>query len=436
MLTLKQNRAAFKLSITNLRLWLKNEKGGALPLAALGMTALMGFMGLALDFGYIHRHKRIMQTAADAGAMAGASEIYRNRRTFISGSAQNATDINGFKNGTSTTVVTVSSPPTTGVYTGNQQYVEVNITQELPSYFIKIFGVTSTTVRARAVAGVGARSNNCIYALDPDDEKALTVTSQSRLTANCGIVDNSNKYNAFNVESGSQVAATGISVTGGSNVTSGSGVTPAVNTQQPRQPDPLGYLQPPTYSGCTHSNRVKVSSGTFTLNPGVYCGGIEVASGATVTFAAGLYIIKDNNSGGGLMVGSGSTVRGTGVTFFNTGGDKYRPIEILSGSSADLAAPTSGPWANILFYQDPNAGKPGDVYMNLVQSNIVAKFSGILYFPTQILALATSNSTATLTNSAVIGRTIMVESGSQITVNGVPDGGPGTSPLKRLSLVE
>lgn len=423
-------------TLIGLRTWLNDEEGAALPLAALGMTVLLGFMGLALDFGYMYRHRRIMQTAADAGAMAGASEIFRSRRTFVSSSALDATKNNGFTNGSSSTVVTVNSPPATGVYAGNNNYAEVIITQNIPSHFIKVFGVNSTQIRARAVAGVGANSLNCIYALDPDDEKALTVTSQSRLTANCGIVDNSNAYNAFNVESGSRVDATSISVTGGSNVTSGSGISPAANTGSPRQPDPLGYLQPPAIGACTHNGRVKVSSGTFTLNPGVYCGGIEVASGATVTFNPGLYILKADNNSGGLMVGSGSNVKGTGVTFFNTGGEKYRPIEILSGSSADLAAPTSGPWANLLFYQDPNAGKPGDVYMNLVQSNIVAKFSGIMYFPTQILAIATSNSNSTLTNAAVVARTIMVESGSRVSVNGIPTGAPGNSPLKRLSLVE
>ncbi|MGH9943142.1 MAG: hypothetical protein ACRD9R_12385, partial [Pyrinomonadaceae bacterium] len=288
-------------------------------------------------------------------------------------------------------------------------------------------------------AGVGARSSNCIYALDPSEEKALTVTSQSRLTASCGIVDDSGAYNAFNVESESRISATSISVTGGSNVTSGSSVSPAPNTQSPPEPDPLGYLQAPSYGGCNHANRYKVSSGTATLNPGVYCGGIEIASGSNVTFRPGLYVLRANNSGGGLEVASGSTVRGTGVTFYNTNDpsykDKYRPILIASGSSADLSAPTTGAMKDILFFQDRNAGKPGEIYMNLIQSNINARFTGVMYFPTQILALAASNSTVTVTG-AVIARTIMIESGSNVIVNGNSSGTPGNTPLKRLSLVE
>jgi hypothetical protein len=428
-------KKTFHVIRREVRRWLTREEGNVLPIAALGMTVLLGFMGLALDFGYLYRHKRIMQTAADAGAMAGASEVYRNKASLVAGSSLGATASNGFTNGSAGVSVTVNNGPASGYYQGNQQYVEVIITQNAPSHFIQVFGITSTLVRARAVAGVGARSANCIYALDPAEEKALTVTSQSRVTASCGIVDNSRAYNAFNIESGSNVAATSISVTGGSNVTSGSGVSPTPMTSVPPEPDPLGYLQPPAFNGCTYNGQVKVSSGTFTLNPGTYCGGIEIASGSTVTFNPGLYYIKDDGDKGGFLVASGSSVKGTGVTFFNTGGEKYRPIEIMSGSSADLAAPTSGPWANILFYQDRNAGKPGDKYMNLIQSNIVAKFKGIMYFPTQILGLATSNSTVTVTGS-IIARTILVESGSNVIVHGDGSGQPGNSPLKRLSLVE
>lgn len=206
-------------------------------------------------------------------------------------------------------------------------------------------------------------------------------------------------------------------------------------TQSPPEPDPLGYLQPPSYSGCTHNGRVKVSSGTVSLNPGTYCGGIEIASGSTVTFNPGLYIVKADSNDGGLLVASGSSVKGTGVTFFNTGGEKYKPIELMSGSSADFSAPTSGQWKDILFYQDRTAGKPGNVYYNRIQSNIVAKFVGIMYFPTQILDLATSGSTVTITG-AVVARMINIDSGSNVIVKGDGSGQPGNSPLKKLSLVE
>ena len=50
------------------------EQGSALLLTAGMMVVLMGFMGLALDVGSLYLHRRVMQTAADAGALGGHDE--------------------------------------------------------------------------------------------------------------------------------------------------------------------------------------------------------------------------------------------------------------------------------------------------------------------------------------------------------------------------
>lgn len=420
--------------------WRGNEKGTVTVMVVALLAVFVGFIGLALDSGFLFRHLRVMQTAADAGALAGATEIHRAQPSLVVGaSAQGATVTNGFTNGSNTVVVTVHHPPVSGFYVGNSQYVEVLISQNVPSFFIKILGFASTMVPARAVAGVGPPSRTCIHTLNPTAEKTLSVTSNSVLTApGCNIVDNSNAYNAFNIESGSVFASDSIAVTGGSNVTSGSSATPAPTVGVPPALDPLAQMMFPSYGACTHFG-FKVSSGTFTINPGVYCpsspggsdGGIQIASGATATFTAGMYILVD----GGLQVDSGSTVSGSGVTFFNTstgGGDKFQPIRLKSGSSANFSAPTTGPWANILFFQDRNAGAPGVKYENEISSDIQAVFSGVMYFPTQTLKLATSNSNVTI-NGAIIASIVEVSSTSTVTVNNVFS---GASPLKRLSLVE
>jgi Putative Flp pilus-assembly TadE/G-like len=405
-----------------------NEKGAVLPLFALAMLTMLGMMGLALDFGNFYLQKRHMQSAADAGALAGAAEIYRNRMGSVTGSALSATASNGFTHGSDGVAVTVNRPPANGYYVGNPQFVEVLISRNYPSFILKVFGLASATVPARAVAGAGAKSPNCVLVLHPTEEKALTVTSGSQLIApNCNVYDNSRADDAFNVESMSIVNSGGNFVTGGTNITSGSWAAPEVVTDAPPIPDPLASMPKPTVGACNH-NDFKVSSGTFTLNPGVYCNGIEIASGATATFNPGMYIIKDK----GLKIASGSTVSGAGVTFFNTGTDDYSPISIESGSSADFAAPTTGTWANILFFQDPAVGDPGTEYMNLIQSSIKAKFKGVMYFPTQILALATSNSTVDL-EGAIVANTLMIESGSIVSIN---YSFPGNSPLKRITLVE
>jgi hypothetical protein len=406
------------------------ERGYSLLLATLGMTGVLGFTGMALDFSYYYSRKRVMQTAADAGALAGAHEVFRQKTSYTNSSALAATAANGFTHNSAGVTVTVNHPPTSGYHTGDTQYVEVVVSQPTPSMFLRIFNLDSATITARAVAGKRPfKPAHCIYALNPVEEKTFTVTSQSRLNATCSIQDNGTPYNAFNVESGSTVQATAINVVGGSNITSGSVATPSPSTGMASVADPLASLEPPAVSSCSYNNKYVVSSATATLNPGVYCQGIEIGSGSTVTFNPGLYILKD----GGLLVASQSRVTGAGVTFFNTGGEKYQPIRFESGSFADLSAPTSGQWAGLLFYQDRNAGKPGDKYYNQVASSGLASFIGTMYFPTQYLTLAASNTTTTI-EGMIIASVIEVASNSNVAMSGFPSTMP--PPTSKVTMME
>src|ERR1700733_13915479 len=80
----------------------KSEAGQALILTALGLTVLMGFAGLGIDMGVMRYEKRLQQTAADAAALAGASNLAPNTGVSIGG--QNAAAANGFTdNGGGTT---------------------------------------------------------------------------------------------------------------------------------------------------------------------------------------------------------------------------------------------------------------------------------------------------------------------------------------------
>jgi len=53
----------------------RREAGQALIFTSLALVALMGFAGLAIDVGVMRHEKRLEQTAADAGAIAGASNL-------------------------------------------------------------------------------------------------------------------------------------------------------------------------------------------------------------------------------------------------------------------------------------------------------------------------------------------------------------------------
>src|ERR1700758_366242 len=51
------------------------QAGQALVLTSTALVVLMGFVGLGIDMGMLRYQKRLQQTAADAAAIAGASNL-------------------------------------------------------------------------------------------------------------------------------------------------------------------------------------------------------------------------------------------------------------------------------------------------------------------------------------------------------------------------
>src|SRR5258707_858828 len=164
----------------------KREAGQALVLVTLSLLVLTGVVGLAIDMGYMRYTKRRLQTAADSAAVAGASELKVGN---YKAAAYNDSKSNGFEDGVNGVTVTLSNPPTDAPFASkknNQNYVEVQVQQDAPTFFMRIFGVKKATLSATAVAERGS-SRGCIYAL------ALLggITVNGNVNApGCGVVDN------------------------------------------------------------------------------------------------------------------------------------------------------------------------------------------------------------------------------------------------------
>src|SRR5260221_4579644 len=57
----------------NVRAFLGDQGGASIIVIGLTLPALIGSMGLAVEISYWHLHKRAMQNAADAAAIAAAT---------------------------------------------------------------------------------------------------------------------------------------------------------------------------------------------------------------------------------------------------------------------------------------------------------------------------------------------------------------------------
>ncbi len=347
-----------------------DESGQSTILVALSLTCILGFTGLAVDVGTLFHAKRTMQMAADAGAIAGATEYAYSDMT-PSAAAKAATAMNGFTDGSNGVTVTVNSPPTSG---GHQTagYVEVIISQSQPTSFMGIIGFASVPVNARAVAFKGYQSSACVYVLDPnDDAGAMTLQGSFTVSApSCGIVVDSTNSDALQFTGGGGTLTAGsVGVVGGAGGHTGDS-NPAPVIGIPPASDPLPTLAAPTGTGCSASTTL-----TGAVASGCYSAANITISNATLS---GTYIFS-NTTGGVTLSGS---VTGTGVTLY-LGGN----LTEATNTTLNLVAPTSGTYQGILIYGAKGTGTLPSATLTFEVGNATGSLTGIIYAPTDEIYL-------------------------------------------------
>src|SRR5689334_18713094 len=143
------------------------ESGQAIVLMALVAVMLLGMLGLAIDGGGLYFLWRDAQNASDAAVMAATYARCTNatpdniRKAGLQAAAQNGFDNNGVSN-----TVTVYTPPNDGPGVGNNNYIQVIINAQKPSYFVQIVYKKPLAVTTHAVGF-------CIPPLDPSTVPAI-----------------------------------------------------------------------------------------------------------------------------------------------------------------------------------------------------------------------------------------------------------------------
>jgi Putative Flp pilus-assembly TadE/G-like len=395
----------------------KSEAGQVLFTTAASLVVLMGFAGLAIDMGVLRYDKRIQQTAADAAAIAGANDLTDGQGAATVG-AKDASATNGFTDGKNNVTVTVNNPPLSGPHAGGTtnaaDYVEVLVKAVQPTFFMRVLGINNETITARAVAtsaGGGANSG-CLYTLGAPPSG---ISGNGTLNAStCGIVDNGN----FN--------SGGLSITADTFAEAGSAVgglvtclatpssCPTPNT--PAAADPLSSLTPPLTPPPVGAPQMFNASN---IVPGSTYSGITITSG-TVNFPAGTYVI----SGGNFTVQGSPTITGTGVTFYFTNG---ATVNMSMGTpTIQLTAPSSGQYAGILFYQDPNDNSGPQL-----SGGNASQYNGVLYFPKALVTFLGSANAA-----VVVADSFALSGGATVNLQGNAGLPSGVTVLGHTVLVE
>jgi hypothetical protein len=410
---------------------LQSDSRGVVALViALALPLLAGFAALAVDTSTWSSAQNSAQGAADnavlsavVAAGAGASS------TQITNEALANAALNGFTNGQNGVTVTLYNPPNDGPNAGKSGYYEVIVKQPQKLFFGGLLG-TAPTVIGRSVAAIQG-SPACLLALDPSAASAIGISNAAGVTANnCNVAANSSNATAVTVTNASSLTASQLNVVGNYSTSNASTISATIKTGAAATQDPYASLAVPSFSGCNQTNYSLSNASTATINPGVYCGGINVSNSSTLTMNPGVYIIN----GGSFSVGNACTVTGSGVSIVLTGPGTagWGTVNISNASTVTLTAPSSGAMQGVAIYVDRNAPHNSDTIGNASAGAI----TGTIYSPSQTVNFANASSSGaceqliadiiTISNAASFGKSC-----GSLTVPGLqPTGGTKGVPVE------
>jgi Flp pilus assembly protein TadG len=391
----------------------QKRKGAVVPLVAVSLAMILGFVAIAIDGGLLLDRRQCVQSTADAAALAAANDLYSN---YISNkgldpngtaaaAASTVAAANGFPN------ITVNIPPLSGPFTGQAGYAEVYVNYSQQRYFSTIFGSKPVPISCRAVAtGRWAPVKDGILVLNPTAPGAATITGGGSVTVSgVPFIINSNAANAGTGTGNGTVIASEFDIGGVPGTSGGTWLGPVNNGQAPT-PDPLAYLPEPNPNTMQiQSNHPTHVSGTntTTLLPGVYKGGISVTGQGQLVMQPGIYYME----GGGFSFTGQGGLLANGVMIVNAPNSNSDNISINGSGSIIMSPPSSGLYAGISLWQARSA-------TNTVQvtGNGGSSISGTFYAAGGQLNVS-GNGTNDVIGSQYISNTLVVNGNGSFSVN-------------------
>lgn len=124
------------------------QKGVFLALAAVGLPVFIGSVGLAFDVGMVCLHKAQLQNAADAAVIAGGHAYSEQLETSDTADAVDRFLLKDKE----MTDPERNQLDIKSVGTDGSRKIVLGVTDEVPLYFVKIFGLESVTIQAKSAA--------------------------------------------------------------------------------------------------------------------------------------------------------------------------------------------------------------------------------------------------------------------------------------------
>lgn len=392
----------------------RDTTGGVAAIVTIVSPVLVGGMGLGGEAGYWYLTQREVQNAADVAAHAAAirklqgdpQASYESMADYIVQQAQVSL---------ASSTIAVNSPPQQGTLAGVGAAVEVTVTESLPRMFTAIYTTDPKIVSGRAVAFADGGGPGCIIALSPVVQGAISVGGSADINLDgCDMVSNAEGISFDMNGVGSSVNARCVQTVGVA-VTTNSLTTECARLREHSPPaaDPYANVPEPVASGTCQGANVGQNNQTTTvtafevdasgMNSMRFCNGLNVRG--DVTFAPGIYFIE----GGEFRFNSNAAIFGSGVIFYLADG-----VEITFNGTADMdiSAPTTGPYAGILFFGSRSA----TTMSHTINGDAGVIVDGAIYAPASHIDLIGNAATSTVSCTQVIGDSIAFSGNGSIGI--------------------
>jgi len=384
----------------------RDENGAAAVFGALTFPLVVGGMGLSAEAGYLYMSQRKLQHMADVSAHAAAVRLRTgDTKSHIEAAARYVAETSGLDSGS--TSLTVNTPPLSGSLAGNNQSVEVLISKAQSRLLSAIFKKDPYTITARAVVRLDKGSQACVLALSRTKSAAVKVAGSTEVTLKgCDVASNSVAPDAFNMDGAGRLESDCVYTVGGAvttaNLTLNTCGAPKENSTLTA--DPYAMIPEPDIAGsCKSKNIGNPPPAMETRSDGLkflrFCNGLDVKG--KITLQPGLYIIEN----GDFIVNAGAELSGTGVTFYLANG---AALSVNGKATVNLTAPTSGPYAGLLFFGERNS----TVETNQVNGSSGSTFDGAIYFPSSTIQYSGNTSLSGCTQ--IIGDQVVFTGNSEV----------------------
>jgi Flp pilus assembly protein TadG len=305
------------LRLARFRTFIDNQLGSTSVVFGFMLPVLVGSMGLAAEVSYWELHHRAMQNAADAGAIAAAT----NGTSSYATEAQAVAGQCGFQNGSGNVSVAASNPASASGCAAN--CYTVTISDKVPLFLSSVVGYKGNTsvggkgmtlINATSVATSATAYPYCILALAGSGKPGITSNGAPRANLSA-------TYNAHNL---------GASIGDAVDTNSGCGIIPNSNVRAISDPyaglasqipsDTCGgsYPQEPAKKNDPALPSANQWNGTYSVTGyKILCGDQQLTGNTTISAANGAVFVIENGqldtngytfgTGRGVLVGRAVT---------------------------------------------------------------------------------------------------------------------------------